>query len=96
MENIHAIYDASPLPLLSPLIGFDKENIILVGRKIGTYPISIEEYCDICSFLIAKHPETRGKKDKVAEMESLLPIEGLDCPRQSLVFKAGVEVVRKA
>ncbi|MDQ6990461.1 MAG: tRNA uracil 4-sulfurtransferase ThiI [Mariprofundaceae bacterium] len=96
VENIYAIYDASPLPLLSPLIGFDKEDIIRVGRKIGTYPISIEEYCDICSFLIAKHPETRGKKDKVADMERLLPIEGLDCPRQSLVFKRGVEVTRKA
>ncbi|MDQ6973790.1 MAG: tRNA 4-thiouridine(8) synthase ThiI, partial [Mariprofundaceae bacterium] len=96
VENIHAIYDASPLPLLSPLIGFDKEDIIRVARKVGTYPISIEEYCDICSFLIAKHPETRGKKEKVAQMESLLPIEGLDYPRQSLVFKAGVEVTRQA
>jgi len=96
VENIHAIYDASPLPLLSPLIGFDKEDIIRIGRKIGTYPISIEDYCDICSFLIAKHPETRGKKSEVAEFERLLPIEGLDCIRQEVIFKAGVEVVRKA
>jgi len=96
VENIQAIYDASPLPLLSPLIGYDKESIILVGRKIGTYPISIEDYCDICSFLIAKHPETRGKKSEVAQLESLLPIEGLTCSRQEIIFKAGVEVVRQA
>lgn len=96
VENIHAIYDATELPILSPLIGFDKEDIIRVGRKIGTYDISIEEYCDICSFLIAKHPETRAKKSEVTQLEALLPTEGLDCTRQQVVFKAGVEVVKQA
>ncbi|MFQ5641802.1 MAG: tRNA uracil 4-sulfurtransferase ThiI, partial [bacterium] len=66
LANIHAIYDASDLPLLSPLIAWDKEEIIALGRRIGTYDISIEEYCDICSFLIAKHPETNARRDKVA------------------------------
>ena len=96
LENIRAIYDASSLPLLSPLIAFDKEDIIRVGRKIGTFPISIEEYCDICSFLIAKHPETRGKKDEIADFESLLPLEGMDNERQQVIFKNGVEVIRRA
>jgi len=96
VENIHAIYDATELPILSPLIGFDKEDIIRVGRRIGTYEISIEEYCDICSFLIAKHPETRAKKDEVKQLETLLPTEGLECTRQQVVFKAGVEVVKQA
>jgi len=89
LENIHAIYDVSPIPLLSPLIGFDKEEIITLGRKIGTYQISIEEYCDICQYLIAKHPETRGKKDQVAKFESMLPLEGLEYPRQEVFFYAG-------
>jgi thiamine biosynthesis protein ThiI len=89
LENIHAIYDVSPLPLLSPLIGFDKEEIIQLARKIGTYEISIEEYCDICSYLIAKHPETRGRKDEVARLEAMLPLEGLECPRQEVFFYAG-------
>ncbi len=89
LENINAIYDASPLPLLSPLIGFDKEEIVKLGRQIGTYEISVEEYCDICSFLIAKHPETRGRKDEVARFEAMLPLEGLQCTRQELFFYAG-------
>ncbi|MDX8403953.1 MAG: tRNA uracil 4-sulfurtransferase ThiI [Mariprofundaceae bacterium] len=89
LENINAIYDASPLPLLSPLIGFDKEEIIILGKKIGTYEISIEEYCDICSFLIAKHPETRGKKSEVARFEAILPVEGLECPRREVFFYGG-------
>ena len=89
LENINAIYDASPLPLLSPLIGYDKEEIIHLGRRIGTYEISIEEYCDICSFLIAKHPETRGRKDEVTRFESMLPIDGLEYPRQEVFFYGG-------
>jgi len=91
LENIRAIYDVSTLPLLSPLIGFDKEEIIQLARKIGTYEISIEEYCDICQYLIAKHPETRGKKSEVARFEALLPLEGLECPRQEVFFYAGEE-----
>ncbi len=89
LENINAIYDASPLPLLSPLIGYDKEEIIHLARRIGTYEISIEEYCDICSFLIAKHPETRGRKDEVTRLESMLPVEGLEYPRQEIFFYGG-------
>jgi len=94
VENIRAIYDVSPLPLLSPLIGYDKEEIITVGKRIGTYEISIEEYCDICSYLIAKHPETRGKPEEVAEFEKLLPLQGLECIRKEAVFDRGKEVLR--
>ena len=93
LANIHAIYDASDLPLLSPLIGMDKEEIIELGRRIGTYEISIEEYCDICSFLIAKHPETQGDRDHVAAFESMLPVTGLEYPCRVVHFKSGVEKV---
>jgi len=92
LANIHAIYDASDLPLLPPLIGADKEEIIALGRRIGTYDISIEEYCDICSFLIARHPETSARRDRVAALETLLPLEGLDYPVRLLRFDAGREL----
>lgn len=91
LANIHAIYDASDLPLLPPLIGSDKEEIIALARRIGTYEISIEEYCDICSFLIAKHPETHGRRDRVTELESLLPLDGLDYPTRTIWFDGGHE-----
>jgi len=91
LANIHAIYDASTLPLLSPLMGYDKEEIIELARKIGTYEISIEEYCDICSYLIAKHPETQGKREKVAEFEAELPIQGLELIQQERLFFGGKE-----
>jgi len=93
LANISAIYDAADLPLLSPLIGADKEEIIALGRRIGTYDISIEEYCDICSFLIAKHPETNAKRDRVAYYETLLPLEGLEYKTDVVRFDSGREIV---
>ena len=95
LDNIHAIYDAANLPLLSPLMGYDKEEIITVARKIGTYDISIEEYCDICSYLIAKHPETKGKREEVAEFETELPTTGLDMMQQERIFFCGAKVERR-
>ncbi len=92
LENIHAIYDAADLPLLSPLMGYDKQEIIQLARRIGTYDISIEDYCDICSYLIAKHPETKGKRDEVAKFEAELPTTGLDMIKQERIFFAGEKV----
>ncbi len=80
LHNIAAIYSATTSPLLSPLIASDKEEIIALARRIGTYELSIEEYCDICSYLIAKHPETRADKERVAHYESLLPLDNISCP----------------
>ncbi|RMH61722.1 MAG: tRNA 4-thiouridine(8) synthase ThiI [Zetaproteobacteria bacterium] len=91
LANIHAIYDASPLPLLSPLIAWDKEEIIALARRIGTFALSLEEYCDICSFLIAKHPETRGKRHTVATLEAELPIDTCRAPVRTVHFHAGEE-----
>ncbi len=93
LANIQAIYDASPLPLLSPLIGFDKEEIIALARRIGTFEISIEEYCDICSFLIAKHPETKARPATVKRLESELPVDTLSCPVRMHAFDDGEERV---
>jgi len=94
LGNIQAIYDASPLPLLSPLIAFDKEDIIDLARRIGTFDISNEEYCDICSFLIAKHPETHGRRSTVAQLEAHLPIDSIESPVKMHTFDAGKEAAQ--
>jgi len=94
LANIQAIYDASPLPLLSPLIAMDKEEIIALARRIGTFEISIEEYCDICSFLIAKHPETHGRRSTVAQYEANLPIDSIESPVRFHIFDDGEEAAQ--
>ena len=51
LRNIRVIDDAATLPILRPLVGMDKEEIIAIARRIGTYEISSQPYDDCCSFL---------------------------------------------
>ena len=71
LDNLNVIYNASSLPVLSPLIGMDKEEIIEIAKRIGTYEISILPYEDCCSLMIARHPETRAKLHEIMKIESL-------------------------
>ncbi len=77
LDNLAVIYEASRLPVLTPLAGFDKEETINLARKIGTYEISIRPYPDCCSLMIAKHPETRSKLDTVVKIENIMNTEDL-------------------
>jgi thiamine biosynthesis protein ThiI len=76
LENLSVLDNASDLPILRPLLTYDKQEIIALARQIGTYELSIQPYKDCCS-LIARHPETRAKLQGVLEAESVLPIEQL-------------------
>ncbi len=57
------------LPVFRPLIGFDKEEIIKVSKKIGTYETSILPYEDCCTIFVAKHPVTKPKLDVIKRHE---------------------------
>lgn len=69
LENLTCIYEAADLPVLAPLIGMNKGETIAIAKKIGTYEYSIIPYPDCCSFIIAKHPETKARLKDVLEME---------------------------
>lgn len=75
LDNLNTIYSASKLAVLPPLLGFDKEEIIALAKSIGTYEISILPYEDCCSLMVAKHPETRARKEVVEEFEEFEEIE---------------------
>lgn len=75
LDNINVIYSASEIAVLPPLIGMDKEEIVKIARKIGTYEISIMPYDDCCSFMIARHPETRAVLGEVVEYENFDELE---------------------
>lgn len=75
LDNLNVIYSSSKLAVLPPLLGFDKEEIIELAKKIGTYEISILPYEDCCSLMVAKHPETRAKKEIVEEFEEFEELE---------------------
>ena len=65
------------LPVLRPLCGFDKDEIIERSRAIGTYETSIEPYEDCCTVFLPKHPATRPKIADVMEEEKKLDVESL-------------------
>ena len=60
---------AAELPVYSPLIGFEKNEIIGLAREIGTYEISILPHEDCCSFLVARHPETKADRGAVEALD---------------------------
>lgn len=65
------------LPILRPLCGFDKNEIIARSRAMGAYDISIRPYEDCCTVFLPKHPIIHPKIFDVLEEESKLDIEGL-------------------
>ncbi len=75
IDNINAIYEIANLPIFSPLIGINKQETIDLAKRINTYETSIIPYQDCCSFLIAKHPETRAKLDEIIKQEKNLEID---------------------
>ena len=77
LSNIRATSDAADRPILRPLCGMNKEDIVNIARKIDTYDISIEPYEDCCSFFIPSHPETKAHLDKVLKIESNIVLEQL-------------------
>ena len=77
LSNMRAIEEVTPLPILRPLAGDNKEEIINEARRIGTYQISIEPYEDCCSVFVPKHPETRANLERVREIESTLDLAPL-------------------
>ena len=60
------------LPVFRPLIAFDKEDIIAISRKIGTYETSIQPYEDCCTIFVAKHPVTRPLLGVIEQHEQRL------------------------
>ena len=74
MASTQAVID---MPVLQPLIGMDKEEIITLSRKIGTFETSILPYEDCCTVFTPRHPKTHPKLSDVEAAESVLDIDAL-------------------
>ena len=77
MEALRVTEDVVDLPVLRPLIGMDKEEIVRLSRKIGTFDTSILPYEDCCTVFTPRHPRTKPNLEEVREAEAALDIEGL-------------------
>ncbi len=77
MEAIVSVNQAASMPILRPLVSFDKTEIMKIARNIGTYDISIEPYADCCTVFVPLSPVTKPRLEKVLEYENSLDIEKL-------------------
>ncbi|MBQ7977317.1 MAG: tRNA 4-thiouridine(8) synthase ThiI [Clostridia bacterium] len=77
LQSINATNAVVNIPVFRPLIGFDKQDIMDVAKRIGTYEISIQPYEDCCTVFLPKNPVTKPKMEKVLKEEEKLNIEEL-------------------
>lgn len=72
MSSLIATNEVCKLPVYRPLIGFDKEEIVAVAKKIGTFETSIQPYEDCCTIFVAKHPVTKPNVNIIRRHENNL------------------------
>ena len=77
MENLTCIGAASGLPVIRPLVAFDKEETIALAKRIGTYDVSILPEPDCCTVFQPTKPVIRGTLDACEAAEAELDVEGL-------------------
>ena len=77
MEAIRCTEAPLTLPVLRPLIGMDKEEIIRRARELGTYETSILPYEDCCTVFTPRHPRTKPTLAEIEEAEAVLDVEAL-------------------
>ena len=77
LTSMGVINEVVKLPVLRPVICFDKIEIVNLAKKINTYEISIEPYEDCCTLFVPKHPVINPTLEKAKEFENLIPYEEL-------------------
>lgn len=75
LENIAAVDQIATLPVLRPLVGSDKLEIMTEARRIGTYELSIQDHDDCCTLFMPRTPETHAKMPVVLAAWADLPVE---------------------
>ncbi len=69
LSSMNVINEVTNLPVLRPLVGLDKEEIIEYSKQIGTYDISVRPYEDCCTIFVPKSPVTNPTREKVNYLE---------------------------
>ncbi len=90
IEGITSSNAVVKLPVLRPLIGFDKEEIVLIAKKIGTFETSVLPYEDCCTVFLPDFPAIRPKLSFIEEEEKKLDAEAL--MREALATKEVFEL----
>jgi tRNA uracil 4-sulfurtransferase len=77
LENLAAVDEVASLPILRPLIGMDKQEIVTQAIALGTYDISITPDQDCCSLFVPPHPTVRADREVLVQSEAKLDMQVL-------------------
>ena len=77
IQNLRAVESVATMPVLRPLIGLDKPEIIAIARRMGTYKTSILPHFDCCSFLLPDRPATKSTSAELDDAETTLDVQTL-------------------
>ena len=77
LDNMAVIDSVTSMPVLRPLVGMDKDEIVREARQLGTYEVSIIPDEDCCTLFTPKHPATKAKAYQVDEAEATLALDAL-------------------
>jgi len=72
IQSLAAVNSAAKFTVLRPLSILDKQEIIDIAHKIGTYPISVRPYDDCCTLFVAKHPENKPSTKAIEKIEAYI------------------------
>ncbi|MSP17208.1 MAG: tRNA 4-thiouridine(8) synthase ThiI [Myxococcales bacterium] len=75
LENLAVIEEAATLPVLRPLLTYDKLETVALAQRIGTFELSIQPYEDCCSLFVPSNPTTRARLDQVVAAERALDVD---------------------
>lgn len=77
LANMRCIEAVTRLPLIRPLVTYDKLEVVDLSRRLEMFEISTRPHDDCCSLFVARHPETKGRVEFLEQIESGLDVEGL-------------------
>lgn len=72
VQSLASTNEVCTMPVFRPLIGFDKQEIVDISQKIGTFETSIQPYEDCCTIFVAKHPVIKPNLERIRRSEEKL------------------------
>ncbi|MEM3700693.1 MAG: tRNA uracil 4-sulfurtransferase ThiI [Candidatus Bathyarchaeia archaeon] len=90
LENMAVISQATTLPILRPLLTYEKNETVNLAKQIGTFEISIQPYKDCCTLFLTKHPATKAKLEIVEAFEKKMNLN--EAIKESLEKTETVEI----
>ena len=90
LDNMAVIQQASTLPILRPLVGMDKQEIVDQARRIGTFDISSIPDQDCCQLFVPKHPATKARLRRHRTSEAKLRCKGAGALRSRKRNRGGI------